>query len=161
MQTTRQGRQRAEASVMEPSTRQSKTVWQTPPEPIDAVYLWVDGADTEHRESASRHRPRDGCGVDAEAFGAHRFRDNGELRFSLRSLEIHAPWIRHIYLVTNGQLPAWLDIDNPRLSLVPHKAIFPDPSHLPTFNSHSIELHLHRIPLSRASWNPGQYREKR
>jgi hypothetical protein len=120
--------------------------WRAPSESIDAVYLWVDGADPEFRERLSRYRQCEGSAGDTERSGTHRFRDNDELRFSLRSLETHAPWIRHIYLVTNGQVPAWLDIANPRLSLIPHEVIFPDPSHLPTFNSHSIELHLHRIP---------------
>ena len=27
-----------------------------------------------------------------------------ELRYSLRSLEKYAPWVRHVYLVTNGQV---------------------------------------------------------
>uniref|UniRef100_UPI00358E14A2 N-acetylglucosamine-1-phosphotransferase subunits alpha/beta isoform X2 n=1 Tax=Myxine glutinosa TaxID=7769 RepID=UPI00358E14A2 len=75
-----------------------------------------------------------------------RFADNEELRFSLRSLERHAPWIRRIHIVTNGQIPSWLDLDNPRVSLVTHKDIFPDIGHLPTFSSPAIESHLHRIP---------------
>lgn len=33
-----------------------------------------------------------------------RFRDNDELRFSIRSVEQFAPWLRHIYIVTNGQV---------------------------------------------------------
>ena len=33
-----------------------------------------------------------------------RFRDNDELRYSLRSVEQFAPWLRHIYIVTNGQV---------------------------------------------------------
>jgi len=33
---------------------------------------------------------------------SNRFRDNEELRFSLRSLERRAPWIRNVYIVTNG-----------------------------------------------------------
>ena len=44
-----------------------------------------------------------------------------ELRYSLRSIDIHAPWIRHIYIVTNGQIPYWLDLDNPRISIVTHE----------------------------------------
>jgi hypothetical protein len=28
--------------------------------------------------------------------------DNDELRFSLRSLERRAPWIRNVFIVTNG-----------------------------------------------------------
>ncbi|XP_034233894.1 N-acetylglucosamine-1-phosphotransferase subunits alpha/beta [Thrips palmi] len=78
-------------------------------------------------------------------YAPSRFEDKEELRYSLRSLEKHAPWIRHVYLVTNGQIPHWLDLDNPRITLVTHKDIFPNQSHLPTFSSPAIESHLHRI----------------
>lgn len=67
-------------------------------------------------------------------------------RYSLRSLEVNAPWIRHIYIVTNGQVPAWLDTSNPRVSIIPHHLIFPNRSVLPTFSSLAIEFNLHRIP---------------
>ncbi|XP_023723247.1 N-acetylglucosamine-1-phosphotransferase subunits alpha/beta isoform X3 [Cryptotermes secundus] len=83
-------------------------------------------------------------------FSPSRFEDKEELRYSLRSLERFAPWVRHVYLVTNGQIPYWLDMENPRLTVVTHDQIFPDPSHLPTFSSPAIESHIHRIPgLSR------------
>nr|CAD7569097.1 unnamed protein product [Timema californicum] len=68
-----------------------------------------------------------------------------ELRYSLRSLEKFAPWIRHVFLVTNGQIPYWLNLDNPRLTLVTHEEIFVNLSHLPTFSSPAIETHIHRI----------------
>ncbi|XP_072047226.1 N-acetylglucosamine-1-phosphotransferase subunits alpha/beta-like [Amphiura filiformis] len=77
---------------------------------------------------------------------ASRFEDNEELRYSLRSLEKHAPWIRHVYIVTNGQIPSWLNLDNPRMTLVSHSEIFPNKTHLPSFSSPAIESHLHRIP---------------
>ena len=48
------------------------------------------------------------------------------------------------------QVPSWLDLAQVGLTVVPHSAIFPDPSHLPVFSSPAIESHLHRIPgLSR------------
>ena len=72
--------------------------------------------------------------------------DNEELRYSLRSLEMYAPWVRHVFIVTNGQIPSWLELDCPRLTLISHEEIYPDKSHLPTFSSPSIESHLHRIP---------------
>jgi hypothetical protein len=78
--------------------------------------------------------------------GPHRYRDGGELRFALRALERHAPWIGRVFLVTSGQRPRWLDTAAPGLTLVTHDQIFPDPAHLPTFNSCAIEMHLHRIP---------------
>lgn len=77
---------------------------------------------------------------------ASRFEDNEELRYSLRSLERFAPWIRHVYVVTNGQIPYWMNMESSRLSIVTHEEIFPNKSHLPTFSSPAIESHLHRIP---------------
>lgn len=84
------------------------------------------------------------------ATSGNRYRDNEELRFSLRSLEKHAPWVRRIFIVTDDQIPYWLELEHPRVQLVPHHLIFPNASHLPTFSSPAIETHLHRIPgLSR------------
>ena len=93
-------------------------------------------------------------GTDAAAGGGSndvaalsRYRDNGELRYSMRSLHKYAPWLRRIYLVTNGQVPSWLDVSNPRVRVVTHAEIFPYPERdLPTFSSPAIEAHLHRIP---------------
>lgn len=67
-------------------------------------------------------------------------------RYSLRSLEVNAPWIRNIYIVTNGQVPSWLDTTNPRVHIITHAMIFPNASFLPTFSSPAIEMNLHRIP---------------
>ena len=47
-----------------------------------------------------------------------RWQDNHELRFSLRSVEQFAPWIHHIFLVTDGQSPSWLKPNHPKLTLV-------------------------------------------
>ncbi|KAM9328718.1 N-acetylglucosamine-1-phosphotransferase subunits alpha/beta isoform 2-T2 [Pholidichthys leucotaenia] len=81
-----------------------------------------------------------------EDVSASRFEDNEELRYSLRSVERHAPWVRHIFIVTNGQIPSWLNLDNPRVSVITHQDIFLNSSHLPTFSSPAIETHIHRIP---------------
>ncbi|PVD33947.1 hypothetical protein C0Q70_05209 [Pomacea canaliculata] len=81
-----------------------------------------------------------------EDISSSRFEDNEELRYSLRSIEKFAPWIRHVFVVTNGQIPYWLNLDCPRISIVTHEEIFPNKSHLPTFSSPAIESHLHRIP---------------
>jgi Stealth protein CR2, conserved region 2/Stealth protein CR3, conserved region 3/Stealth protein CR4, conserved region 4/Stealth protein CR1, conserved region 1 len=112
--------------------------------PIDAVYTWVDGADPDHQRQLTYWRSQQAA-VREDSSGANRFRDRGELRYSLRSLERFAPWVRNVYLVTNGQVPAWLDRSNPRLRLVTHRELFPDSGHLPTFNSFAIEAHLNCI----------------
>lgn len=110
--------------------------------PIDAVYTWVDGARPDYRALLDRYagRPMD--------LNPERFRDPYEmLRYSLRSLERNAPWLRRVYLFTcRPQVPAWLRRDHPRLRLVHHDEVAPDPSALPTFNSNVIESFLHLLP---------------
>jgi hypothetical protein len=114
-------------------------------EDIDAVYTWVDGTEPAFQASLCRYAPFGNGKLDAG-----RYRNNDELRFSLRSLLRYAPWVRRIHLLTNGQAPSWLDRSHSRIRLVRHEEVFPDPRCLPTFNSNAIEMCLHRIPdLSR------------
>lgn len=116
--------------------------------PIDVVYTWVDGRDRAWRrnlevalatESLDRNTLRRGA-------SESRFHNRGELRYSLRSLDMYARFVRRIFIVTADQTPSWLDLGNPRIRVVSHCEIFPRSEHLPTFNSHAIECHLHRIP---------------
>ena len=119
--------------------------------PIDVVVTWVDGTDPEW--DASRRARLTALADSAggangarrrEASGRARFIDHGELRYALRGIDLFAPWVRRIHLVTAGQRPDWLDVDHPRINLVDHRDILP-PEALPTFNSHAIESALHRI----------------
>ncbi|KAM8714210.1 hypothetical protein ACLKA7_014363 [Drosophila subpalustris] len=105
--------------------------------PIDAVYTWVNGTDPDFIETIRRYDP---------SYDPSRFDDKNELRYSLRSLEKHASWIRHVYIVTNGQIPSWLDLNYERVTVVPHEHLAPDPKQLPTFSSAAIETFIHRIP---------------
>ncbi len=113
--------------------------------PVDAVYLWVDGSDPAWLTRRESVRARLGLSADDRALAAHRFRDRGELRASLRSLEMYAPWLRRIFLVTDQQRPSWLDPGSPRITLIDHRDIFADPEALPTYNSHAIGSQVHRI----------------
>ncbi|KAL9654864.1 hypothetical protein ABK040_008656 [Willaertia magna] len=83
--------------------------------------------------------------MDDSTISVNRFRDNSELKYSLRSLEKYAGWIRNIYIVTNGQVPNWLNLNNPKIHIITHKEIFPNPNDLPVFSSPSIESNIHRI----------------
>jgi hypothetical protein len=111
--------------------------------PVDAVYTWVDGNEPEL--AAKREAYRDGASaIAAREVGMSRYTDSDELRYSLRSLEMHAGFVRHVYLVTDGQTPSWLDVNAPGLTVVDHRDILPA-SALPVFNSHAIETCLYRI----------------
>lgn len=74
-----------------------------------------------------------------------RFLDNDELLLSLRSVDKFLPWINNIYIVTDEHIPEWLNINHEKIRIVDHKEIIPN-EYLPTFNSHVIELFLHKIP---------------
>ena len=197
---------------------------------VDVVYTWVNGTHPEVERQlveANRHGRL--------PYRAHssRFRDDGLLEFALRSLlaaDALMSTVRHVYIVTSGEIPSWLPShrlepvgstplaeqqqqhhhragsslpgtpqqaschtrngftrttlsmpleplvaasgghstatwhaafsstststfssstlsSDRKLFVVPHSAIFPEPSReLPTFNSNSILCALHRIP---------------
>ncbi|MFT4108175.1 Stealth CR1 domain-containing protein [Propionicimonas sp.] len=113
--------------------------------PVDAVYTWVDDNDPAWRERRAAVDPGN-QGLASDALDEARTRDREEFRHSLRSLAMYAGWIRHIWIVTDGQVPAWLDLEHPRITVVAHREIFADPDALPVFNSHAIESQLHHIP---------------
>ncbi|MFI9105316.1 stealth family protein [Streptomyces fildesensis] len=110
--------------------------------PIDAVYTWVDGTDAAWQQ---RKAAASGTVYHAESASDARFLSRDELRYSLRSLRMNAPWIRTVFIVTDDQRPVWLDETDPGVRVVSHREIFSDPADLPTFNSHSIESQLHHI----------------
>jgi len=111
--------------------------------PIDVVYTWVDSADARWRADHERHS-RSHVAHNHSADNEERYVDRDELRYSLRSVWMFMPFVRHIYIVTADQRPTWL-ADHPQISMISHREIFPDGGVLPTFNSHAIEACLHRI----------------
>jgi hypothetical protein len=110
--------------------------------PIDAVFTWVDGQDPEWQRRRAEIK---GESYHPESASAARFINRDEMRYSLRSLHANAPWFRNIYIVTDDQVPSWLDTSVPNVQVVSHKEIFSDPSVLPVYNSHAIESQLHHI----------------
>ena len=126
-----------------PAHRRQKNAAQ-----IDIVYLWVNGADPvwmnkrRHAYAAwAQQNPEE-----LAAFGnvAGRYRDNSELLFNLRALELFFPGHGHVYIVTDGQTPAWLRPSS-RVTVVDHRNLLP-PSSVQVFDSGHIESYLHHIP---------------
>lgn len=114
-------------------------------EPVDIVYTWVDGTDPEWQARKARYQPAAEAHHET-ALHHSRFVAREELRYSLRSVAMFAGWVRRIHLVTDGQVPPWLDTSHPKINLVDHREIFRDPNVLPVFNSHAIESQLHHVP---------------
>lgn len=114
---------------------------------IDIVIPWVDDSDPIWRIErntylAGNHSSHSQHMIDT---GVDRYRSWDSLQFIFRGIEEFMPWVRKIHFVTNGQVPNWLDLTNPKLNHVKHSDYIPK-EYLPTFNSHAIELNLHRIP---------------
>ncbi len=113
---------------------------------IDLVYLWCDASDPEFLENLKYWEEKANIKEDSEYHNSHKFKDNEELRYSLRSVMKNAPWIHKIYIVTNGQVPKWLDLKkNNKIEIITHKQIIPE-KYLPTFSSDVIESFVANIP---------------
>jgi hypothetical protein len=110
---------------------------------IDLVYLWVDGNDPvwlNKKNVFLGESPKE-----SEVSCKGRFANNDELRYSLRTAEKYAPWIRKIFIVTDKQVPDWLDTTNPKIKIIDHTDILPAEA-LPCYNSVVIEYFLYKIP---------------
>lgn len=110
---------------------------------IDLVYLWVDGNDPEWQAKRNAFIGKAVEGSSTNCKG--RYANNDELKYSLRSIEMYAPWIRKIFIVTDSQIPDWLNPDNPKIKIIDHTEIMPEKC-LPSFNSSVIEHFLYKIP---------------
>ena len=110
---------------------------------IDLVYLWVDGNDPKWQAKRNAFFGRKVENSSSNFNG--RYANNDELKYSLRSVERYAPWIRKIFIVTDDQKPKWLDISNPKIQIIDQNNLLPHKS-LPCFNSNVLEHFLYKIP---------------
>lgn len=134
---------------------------------IDAVYTWVDPNDRRWREMKEHWHARTfGNGVKETAShwpattGASTPPKHTEMFWSMVTLAAYAPWLRHVYVVTQRpQCPSWIKWNDRRAAgdgidrvgsfrglsvrLVHHDRILPVDC-LPVFNSCAIESGIHR-----------------
>jgi hypothetical protein len=120
---------------------------------IDFVILWVDGNDPEHIEKRRRYSSKDLTCLPQDieqSLDDKRFLQSDELLYCLRSIKWHAPWYRKIWLVTDNQIPNFLDhrkLAKDRITIVDHTILFSGKEHyLPTFNTRSIASLIYAIP---------------
>ncbi len=111
---------------------------------IDFVITWVDGSDPAWAaEKNKRLRNADADKVDVRK---RRFRDWDNLVYLFRGIAKYAPWVNHVYIITPKQCPGWLNVNNPRVTVIDQDDLFDDKSCLPTFNNCAVELLFHKIP---------------
>lgn len=121
-----------------------------PRPPIDAVILWVDGADPAHRVKLDAALAATG-GERTPSAHSTRFNDAGEIDYCITSILRFAPWFRRIHVVCDAQVPAIVEHLRERggtdhFNIVDHREIFRGyEQYLPTFNSLSISGMVWRI----------------
>ncbi|MBQ6452208.1 MAG: hypothetical protein IJJ29_09835 [Solobacterium sp.] len=107
--------------------------------PTDVVITWLD-ADDPAWQNLRKQYPNS----DLEASGPVRYRDWGFLCYLFRGIEKYMPWVNRIFFVTYGHVPAWLNTDHPKLTVVSHEDFVPY-EYLPAFSIRPIEMNFHRI----------------
>lgn len=108
--------------------------------PVDFVIPWVDGQDIAWQEKKNCYRQTEGDNIHPA-----RYRDWGLLRYLFRGIERFTPWVNRIWIVSDDQVPEWLNIDHPKVRLISQDTLLPSQCR-PTFNINAIELNMHRIP---------------
>lgn len=103
---------------------------------MDVVITYVNGLDPVWQKDYQKY-------TDVPVM-EKRFRDWGTLKYLLRGVESHMPFIENVHLVVSheSQVPDWVDRKN--LHVVLHSEFIPA-EFLPTFNCNTLEMHLHRI----------------
>lgn len=104
---------------------------------IDVIVPWVDNQDEEWRRKANKYIPK-------EDLDGERYRDYDTIKYCIRSIEQNMPWVNHIYLVTDNQVPTWFKSSS-KITIVNHVDFIPS-KYLPTFNSITITSFMHLIP---------------
>lgn len=114
------------------------------PFPIDAVITWVDGNDPVLSAKRNHYLTDKKAACNDNIAGATRYTQRGEIHWCVRSINKFMPWIRRIFIITDGQDPH-VESRIP-VEIVDHKVIFRGyEQYLPTFNSISIEAMMWRI----------------
>lgn len=111
---------------------------------IDFVYCWAG-------EAVQHDGDKEGLQEKAEPFrddhnGGEGF---GEIRWSLKMLEAHAPWFNKLYILVNGQAdrPHWLTEESEgKVVMVDRCQLFTNPADCPTRNTFACQSVMHKIP---------------
>lgn len=121
--------------------------------PIDVVILWVDGNDPKLAEKRNRYLKDEKKSSSHPGALPTRFASKNEIRYCVLSILTFAPFVRNIFIVTDGQDPniyedvkKWFPEKSDSLKIVDHTEIFKGyEQFLPSFNSSSIHSLIWKI----------------
>ena len=106
---------------------------------IDIFLTWCNGNDEKWQKKKASFATQ----LSGDA-GIERYRNWDNLKYVFRGIEKNMPWINKVFFVTDGQIPEFLDLTNPKLEVINHTDYIPA-DYLPTFNSNTIEMNAFRI----------------
>lgn len=112
---------------------------------IDMVIMFVDMNDKEWQNRYNNYIKTHEIPIPEINNVEVRSRDYGTLKCLLRSIDIYMPWINNVFLVVQSysQVPSWIDTN--KIKIVLHEEFIPK-EYLPTYNTFTIQTHVHRIP---------------
>lgn len=114
--------------------------------PIDFVFPYVDNKEEIWRKNYIEFcSSNPGYKDRLRRIDTERYDDLGFLRYIFRGIDDYMPYIRNVFLIVSNieQVPQWINKD--KVKIVLHKDIIPE-EYLPTYNSTTIEMFLHKIP---------------
>ena len=110
---------------------------------IDYVFPYVTMNDPQWRADYQKYK----VGVTDSWWSTseERFRDNGILPYTIKSIEKNLPFIRKIHIIVayESQVPDW--VDRNKIDIITHDEFIPK-RYLPTFNSSTIEMFYWNLP---------------
>ncbi len=112
-------------------------------EKIDVVIIWVNDSDEEWLKKKKQYEKKilNKQSIDNSK---KRYRDWENLKYIFRGIEKFMPWVNNVFLITDNQVPEWINKNYSKLRLINHEDYIPKEC-LPTYNSQAIELNFHRI----------------
>lgn len=111
---------------------------------IDFVIPWVNSDDETWLRKKNNYSSSENSKKIENGSKSERFRDYGTLKFLIRSIDKFAPWVHKVFIVTDNQIPDWLNTKHSKIEVIDHSKIFPNQL-LPNFNSNAIEFEFDKI----------------
>jgi len=113
--------------------------------PIDFVVTWVNSNDTIWQQKKEHYELSENESRKNDEIADNRYREFGLFKYWFRAVEQNASWVHKIYVVTDHQVPEFLNLDSSKIEIVDHSEII-DEKFLPTFDSNTIDWNLFKIP---------------